>query len=167
MSVKFAGVSAEMKRIKAEIKDHTKIIKQKASIGIQAGARAAMAATPVFSGAAVRNYHLGVGTVPTRQVTPVGGHIPWPARDGIPEDAKNERRRGANEAAALGAISGKLAGFVAMKKLPKMLVLKNTSDIAGLIDSGSAPTASRSRYSGGVGILMQQTVRSASGGTLK
>jgi len=167
MSARITGIAGEMKRIKAHIKDEVKQVKIQAAAGIRAGLSAGMSATPVFSGEAVRNFKVGVGAVPAGASPPIGGRIPWPPSGPIPADVANEGRRGANQAAANAQANGVVKTFINSRQLPSAIYLANTSDIADLIENGSAPTAARSRYPGGVSIIMKQAIIAGSGGAIR
>ena len=166
MGIRITGLAGEMKRIKAEIRDHTMIVKKLVGIAVKSAVQVGMSRTPVFSGEAVRNYKVGVGSIPSRTSLPVQGRVAWPPSGPLPPDTQNEQRRGANEAAVMAEVSAKMQGFASMRKMPDIVAIKNTSDIADLIENGSAPTAERSRYAGGVSILMRNTLIRSSKGTI-
>lgn len=167
MALRITGIAKEMKRIKAEVKDHTMVVKKLVGIAVLQAVKAGMSRTPVFSGEAVRNYKVGVGTIPSAASAPVQGRIPWPPSGPLPADTQNEARRGGNEAVVISEVSAKMQSFAAMRKMPSMVVIKNTSDIADLINNGSAPTADRSRYPGGVSAIMGSVLVRSSKGTIK
>lgn len=165
MSTRITGIAGEIRKIKAAIKEHNMKVRMKVANAMITAMKAGMSRTPVYSGEAVRNYHVGVNRTPSRAATPVGGHVAFPGP--APEDTKNEQRRPGNEAAALGDANTHLARFISMKKIPGVLMIRNTSRIADLVENGSAPDRARSRYTGGVTAIMRQALVGASGGTIR
>lgn len=168
MVVKFTGVSGEMKRIKAEIKKLQKEAGVVLFTATMAGLTNYINNTPVWSGESVANYKVGVGGPPTGLQSPVGGRIAYPGP--VPSGVANEGRRSANTAAAHGRAIAKLktvqSGFAIKQGLT--VYIKNTikAEKAARIESGSAPTPSRSRYPGGVTPRAIQAVKMTSGGDI-
>lgn len=162
------GINREIKRVQAGVK------KEAIRPANQALRRAAVAAfksymknTPVWSGEAVRNYRIALGRVPTGFMNPVGGAVSWPGGP-IPEDVKNELRRGPNEAAALAEARGVL-GKSPTQEFYRTIYIKNTIPMnkAALIEGGAAPTPARSRYPGGLTPRARQAAIAAAKGYLK
>jgi hypothetical protein len=167
MTIRVTGIKAELARIKKETKALVKEGLTNVGRGINAAVQTGMDRTPVYSGEAVRNYKVGINRVPVRANPPVQGRVPWPPDGPLPSDLQNEARRGANEAAVNSEVAAVVARLSKMRKLPNFIVIKNTSDIADLIENGSAPTAARSRYPGGVTGMMQLSLISNSRGMVR
>lgn len=158
MRVKFTGVSAFFKEAKREIK----ILKEKAKLEARVAAliviQELMARTPVWSGETVRNYQVGVGSMPAGSLPPLGTVVPG-ATNKMPLGP--EPRRGENQADALARATAAVAAFT---DLSKSLFVTNTvrSDKWDLVDNGDAPARTDKlspRYPGVVSVLALQSAR--------
>lgn len=160
------GIGAEAERMRAEIEKFERMAVEE----MKKGARIFMAAladnTVVWEGDVLRNYVWGRGGPRGGYRSPVGGRGGWPRGRGsrsrdtgqtgtMGRPPAGEPRRDANEAAATADMEAVLGG---MQRLEDLFV-RNTSDHADLVDSGSAPTPERSRHPGGVTRLAAQALR--------
>lgn len=169
MKGSLTGIAGEIGRLKRGL---NKALIRPANTAMRqatmAAVRSYFANTPVWSGEAVRNYRVAIGRAPSGFSTPVGGSVTFPGGP-FPEDVKNEARRGANQAAALAAISSALKPTNQGQELTRTIWIKNTipANKAALIEAGAAPTRDRSRYPGGLSAKATNAAVAAGKGLLK
>lgn len=159
MSVKFVGVQQFMDSIRIEVEELEKRAVNEMRLAVSIIMQELMSRTPVWSGETVRNYRVGVGSMP-------GGTLPA-LGTGYPGDTNKmplgpEPRRAENEAAALAEAAQAIASLT---KLGKTVFITNTvrADKWDLVDNGDAPERSAKlypRYPGVVSILALQGARS-------
>lgn len=158
MSVKFVNVSDFIGDIQKEIDE----IKNKAVIEVRKAVSVIMmelmSRTPVWSGETVRNYRVGVNSMPSGTLAALG--------TGYPGDTNKmplgpEPRRAENQNAALEEAMQAVASFNALNQT---VFITNTirSDKWDLVDNGDAPERSAKlspRYPGVVSLLAEQSAR--------
>lgn len=116
--------------------------------------------TPVWEGETVRNYAVGVGSMPAGGTKAHLGPSP-PPRPTNQLTMGTEDNRPANESAARGDMEGAIG---AMKKLEDVFVTNLVSAQKwDLIDNGSAPSPDTARNPGGTSVLSVQSARAKLG----
>ena len=159
MSVKFVNVSEFVGSIQKEIDD----LKEKAIIEVRKAVSVIMmelmSRTPVWSGETVRNYRVGVNSMPAGTLAALG--------TGYPGDTNKmplgpEPRRAENQNAALEEARQAVQAFT---NLSQTVFITNTISASkwDLVDNGDAPERSAKlspRYPGVVSILATQSARS-------
>jgi hypothetical protein len=146
------GIGPTITKIK---KEQEKMIRA-GNTAVREAARAALksyyAGTPVWSGEAVRNYKVAIKNSYPGYSTPSGGRVNFESHTWHGDASlQNEARRGANQAASYAEANGRLKMTNNIKELVDVTVFNAIPrNKAALIEAGAAPSAARSRYSGGL-----------------
>lgn len=143
--MKIVGVKAEMNRIKSHVrgfeKDAVATMRNAAIVVL----KQLFSRTPVWSGETVRNYAVGVGSMPAGGSKGSLGGDPGPTSE---QRLGEENNRPVNESAALSDAQSALGTMTRLKSV--FITNLVDADKWGLVDSGSAPDKNRARNPGGV-----------------
>ena len=151
---KITGINAEMKRLEAEITRLEKEAVADVKVAAITVVKAMHSRTPVWTGEAVRNFTVGIGSRNNSKAP--GG--PQPPPGSTPKGLGGEQNRASMESGSLSAANSALNK---LKDLDKNVIVSNTVDAAkwDLLDNGSAPTRERARNPGGISALAIQGAR--------
>lgn len=156
--MKVTGTDAWLKQLENEV---DKFEKEQCVPEMRNATRALMEAlfsrTPVWSGESVRNYAVGIGTMPAGGSKGQIGPKP-PPRPTSEMALGEEDNRPANESAARSDMNATLSRY---HKIDKPIVVTNliAAKKWDLIDNGNAPFPGMGRNPGGVSKLAVQRVR--------
>lgn len=154
--LKFVGIAAFEKAVKAELKK----FEDEAIAEMKEAARVVVKSfterTPAWSGETVRNYTIGIGSPAGGGVKTPSGSLPAPGEN-VGLAPGEERNHAINAAAAMRDAETVMKGFTKLQDL----YLTNTvrADKWDLIDHGNAPFPGLGRNPGGVSTLAEQSAR--------